>query len=184
MGVSLAHTLGLKEWRESCPWPIFSRQAGVMLQFDTVTAGLQCHGEALTAHPCPLPCLLPQALADNTRPSNLLPSELCFPHQATDIHPCFWAAAPQKTLGTPNLDPSHFMYPYNVLFLSLICKKPPLACHPLFVGRFLSHLSSSCWAETLWNLVSHQLLETWAILNVKGWRMKCLSRVRMVLMQE
>lgn len=176
MGVSLAHTLGLKEWRESCPWPIFSRQVW--------------HSHCWPAMPrwgaysSPLsPALLTATgpgshLSATTRPSNLLPSELCFPHQATGTHPSFRAAVPQKTLGTPNLGPCHFMYPYNVLFLSLICKKPPLACHPLFVGRFLSHLSSSCWAETLWNLVSHQLLETWGILKMKGWRMKCLSRVR------
>ena len=39
--------------RESCPSPIFSRQAGATLQFDAVTAALQCLGEGLTAHLCP-----------------------------------------------------------------------------------------------------------------------------------
>lgn len=68
-------------------------------------------GEGLTAHLCPCPACATGPgchLSATTRPSNLQPPELCFPHQATGTHPSIGAAVPQKTLGTPNLDPLSF----------------------------------------------------------------------------
>lgn len=47
---------------------------------------------------------------------------------------------------------------------------------------FFPHPLSSCWSETLRNLLSIlQLLETCGSLKIKDWWMKCLSGVRMVL---
>lgn len=79
-------------------------------------------------------------------------------------------------------DSLSFKCPYNVPLHLLLCGKPPLACHPLLMGRFLSNLSSSCWSETLGSLlVSHQLSETWVSLKMKDWRLNRLSGVKTAL---
>lgn len=158
LDVSLALILGLKEWRSSHPWPIFSTQADAKLQFDTVPAGLHCHSEGLAAHLCPCPA---SWHSPGCQLSHCKTAMCCLQSSASLIRPrackpSFCAAALQKTSGTPYLDRLSFYISLQcpLLFNSLQEASPGLSL-PLHGKVFFPHPSSSCWSETLWNLLSY-----------------------------
>lgn len=179
MDVSLPHTLGLEEGRESSPWPIFSRQVGAMLQFDAAIAGLQCHGEGLTARSCPCPTSWHKPWLPPLSNSNNLKSS-AFPIMP-QAHSLYFGCSPPKNIATLYLDSLSFYI--LILFPFIHCfagSHPWLVTLYSWEGLLTPFIISLVW--DLWNLlVSHQLLETWGSLKMKGWRMKYLSGVRMAL---